>query len=152
MKKTKKFKPQSKAIKELAAHFEEDFKKTLPISIQPDGSIVLSKYVIKKTDKESWGLYNIGSDYLLEDYYLKTCALLAAKAYSNVNLTKFFEIKHLDSKYWANFSDLQVYKKNIKTAKDFERFCILLNKLEHSEDKSNYYQAAISKMFKYSFV
>jgi len=151
MKKTKKFKPQSKAIKELAAHFEEDFKKTLPIAIQPDGSVVLSKYVIRKTDN-GWGLYNLGSNYLLEDYYLKTCALMAAKAYSNVNLTKFFEIKHLDNKYWASYSDLQVYKKNIKTTKDFERFCILLNKLEYSEDKSNYYQAAISKMFKYSFV
>ena len=37
-----------KAIKELAAQFEEDLNKTLPISIQPDGSIVYKEFYIKE--------------------------------------------------------------------------------------------------------
>jgi hypothetical protein len=150
MKKTNK--PKAKVIKELAVQFEEEFKKSLPITVLKNGSIAYNDYLIKQTTNENWGVYRINSEYLLEEYHLKTCALLAAKAYSKTDINKFFEIKHLDNKYWANFSDLQVYKKNIKLAKEFDRFCILLNKLEDTEHKTNMYKEQISKMFKYSFV
>jgi len=150
MKKTNK--PKAKVIKELAVQFEEEFKKTLPITVQKDGSVRFNEYTIKQTDNENWGIYLNNSPFLIESYHLKTCALLATKAYSKTNLNKFFEIKHLDNKYWASFSDLQVYKKNIKLAKEFDRFCILLNKLEDSENRTNMYKEQISKMFKYSFV
>jgi hypothetical protein len=154
MKKTNKPNKFNKAqvIKDLATHFEEDFKKTLPITINKDGSVIFGEFLVKHTERENWGLYHINTLYLLEEYHLKTCALMAAKAYSKIQLNRFFEIKALDNSYWASFSDLQVYKKNIKTAKDFDRFCILLNKLEYSQDKSKYYQDAISKMFKWTFV
>jgi len=145
-------KPKKQTIKELAVQFEEEFKKSLPITVHTDGSIIFKNFLVKQTSQENWGIYDINNKYLIEEYHLKTCALLAAKAYSITNLNKFFEIKHLDNKYWASFSDLQVYKKNIKTAKDFDRFCILLNKLEDSQEKSNTYKDKISKMFKYSFV
>jgi hypothetical protein len=55
---------------------------------------------------------------------------MSAKAYDRVDLNKFIEIKQLDSQYWASHSDTQVYQKNIKTATDFTRYMILLNKLE----------------------
>ena len=150
MKKTNQ--PKKQVITELAVQFEEEFKKSLLVTIQPDGSAVFKNFLIKQTAHENWGVYNINNKYLIEEYHLKTCALLGARAYSNDNLNKFFSIKHLDTKYWTSFSDLQVYKKNIKTAKDFDRFCILLNKLEDSEYKTDMYKEQISKMFKYSFV
>jgi hypothetical protein len=77
---------------------------------------------------------------------------MAAKAYSSVNLDKFYEIKRADNLYWANYCDLQVYRKNIKTAKEFERYLILLNKLEHTEFLTEHYKEKISMMFKWSFV
>jgi hypothetical protein len=150
MKKTKQTKKH--IIKELSVQFEEEFKKTLPITVLADGSVVYKQFLIKQTPQENWAIYNIHNKCLIEEYRLKTCALLGARAYSISNLNKFFEVKRLDTKYWANFSDLQVYRKNIKKAKDFDRFCVLLNKLEHSEDKTNIYREQISKMFKYSFV
>jgi hypothetical protein len=137
-------------IKELAVQFEEDFKKTLPFDLQSDGSIIYNNFIVKKNTKGNWGIYK--NNYLIEEYYLKTCALLAAKAYSKTNLNRFFEIKHLDSKYWASVSDLRVYKKNIKKAAEFDRFIILLNKLEDSEYKTDIYKNEISKMFKCNFV
>jgi hypothetical protein len=100
----------------------------------------------------NWGIYQLSTKELLGQFFLKTCALMAAKAYSNVRIERYFEIKQLDTRYWANHCDNLVYKKNIKTASEFERYLILLNKLEDSEQKSERYKEEISKMFKWSFV
>jgi hypothetical protein len=145
-------KPRHKVIQEIAGQFEADLNKTLPIAIQPDGSVVYKKYIIRQTSLGNWGVYNIQSRDMVDQYYLKTSALMAAKAYMSANLTKFFEIKRLDTKYWASFSDLQTYKHNIKLAKDFDRFQILLNKLEHSQFQTEHFKEEISKMFRWSFV
>jgi hypothetical protein len=147
-----KIKPRAKVVKELASQFEADFNKTLPINVRPDGSIVYKEFLILKTDSGNWGVYHLNNRSLIEEYYLKTCALMSAKAYARTDLNRFFEIKHLDNKYWASYCDHAVYAKNIKTAKDFSRYLILLNKLEHSRDLSEHFKEKISRMFKWSFV
>jgi hypothetical protein len=154
MKNTTKHKKPSKEkqIKELAGQLEQDLKQTIPLAIQPDGSVVYKNFVVRKNARENWDLHYINSDAVIEEYYLKSCALLAARAYSKTDINKFFEIKRLDSQYWNSHSDSQVYQKNIKTAKDFGRYLILLNKFEDSRDRAEYYQQKISTMFKWSFV
>lgn len=152
MKNTKTKKPKAKVIKELVTHFEEDLKKSLPVTIQPNGNLVYKNYYIKKTKESYWQLYNLKSHDLVSQFYLKTCALMGAKAYSNSNLEKFSEIKRLDTQYWANYSDNLIYTHHIKNAKEFNRYLILLNKLEHSRDLAEHYKEQISKMFKWSFV
>jgi hypothetical protein len=149
---TKPKKSKAKVVQELAAHFEQDLNKTLPLSIQPDGSVVYKNYLVKLNEFSNWGLYSIQSRQQIDQYYLRTSAVMAAKAYNNTNLIKFFEIKQLDQKYWANYCDTLVYRNNIKTAKDFDRFQVLLNKLEHTEFLTEHYKEEISKMFKWSFV
>jgi hypothetical protein len=144
--------PKTKIIKDLAGQFEEDLKHTIPLAIQPDGSIVYKGYIVKKNDRGNWNLYYLNSNTVVEEYYLKTCALMAAKAYNKTDLNKFFEIKQLDSQYWNSYSDSQVYQKNIKTATDFSRYLILLNKLEDSKNRAEHFQQRISTMFKWSFV
>jgi len=148
----KKRKFKTKEIKELAESFKEDFKATLPITALPDGSLVYKQYLIKETDKKNWGIYHLESRTLIDEYYLKTCALMAAKAYNNTDMIKFFSTKRLDNRYWANHCDTLVYQKNIKTAKDLDRYLILLNKLEHSTTLTTHFKDEISKMFKWSFV
>jgi hypothetical protein len=143
---------KGKVIKELASQFEEDLKKTLPLAIQPDGSVVYNGFVVRKNSRENWNLHYLNSGTVVEEYHLKSCALLAARAYSKTDLNKFFEIKQLDSQYWNSYSDSQVYQKNIKTATDFSRYLILLNKLEDSTDRAEHFQQKISTMFKWSFV
>jgi hypothetical protein len=149
---TKPKNPRARVVQELAAHFEHDLNKTLQLSIQPDGSVVYKNYIIKINELGNWGLYNVQSRHLIDQYYLKTSAVMAAKAYNNTNLEKFFQIKHLDQKYWSNYCDTLVYKHNIKTAKEFDRYMILLNKLEHTEFLTGHYKEQISTMFKWSFV
>jgi hypothetical protein len=77
---------------------------------------------------------------------------MSAKAYANTRMEKYFEIKRLDNQYWANYSDTVIFAKNIKTAKDYERYLILLNRLEHSKTLADHFKEEISRMFKWSFV
>ena len=77
---------------------------------------------------------------------------MAAKAYSKTQLEKYFEVKRLDNRYWASYCDTQIYSHNIKTAKDFDRYLILLNKLEDSTWKASHYKDEISKLFRWAFV
>ena len=77
---------------------------------------------------------------------------MAAKEYSKSSIEKFIEIKRLDTRYWAYYSDTMIYSKNIKTAKDYDRYLVLLNKLEHSKFLAEHFQEKISTMFKWSFV
>lgn len=143
---------KQKVIKELATHFEADVNKTLQLSIQPDGSVVYKQYYVKQSPSEMWNLINLKSNDIVDTYYLKTSALMAAKAYSRADLTRFFEIKELDNHYWASYSDSMIYGHNIKTAKEFDRFVILLNKLELSQQRTEGYKNKISTMFRWSFV
>ena len=148
----KQNKPKTAVIKELASQFEAELNKSMPVTVRKDGSLLYKNYVIKQNNNNNWALYYNGSNESVDEFYLRTCALMGAKAYQSTDLTRYFEIKRLDNKYWASYSDNQVYKKNIKTAKDSERFMILLNKLEDSEVQATHFKEAISRMFKWSFV
>jgi hypothetical protein len=151
MKKSKRKIPTIR-IKELAKELSSELEQKLPLTVLPDGGIVYKQYLVKQTKDGNWAMYDYKSHTLIEQYFLKTCALMAAKAYNNIQLDKFHEIKRLDNCYWANYSDTQIFKQNIKLAKDFGRYLILLNKLEESEFKETHYKEEISKMFKWSFV
>ena len=152
MKKYSKKYNKAKLIKELAEQFTEDFNKVHQIIVLPDNNIVYQDYLIKKLKNENYGIYHKGSKDLVGQFFHKACAVMAAKAYSKTSLTRYYEIKQLDNRYWANRCDSQVYRKNIKTAKDFDRYLVLLNKLEDSEYKTEHYKEEISRMFKWSFV
>jgi hypothetical protein len=145
-------KPRPKVVQELAKQFEADLNRSLPISIQPDGSIVYKNYYIKQIANKNWGLFNLMTKDLIEEFYLKTSALMGAKAYNAIQLEKFFEIKRLDNRYWANFTDSLIYGKNMKTAKDFDKYQVLLTRYEHSAFLSEHFKEEISRMFKWSFV
>lgn len=141
-----------KKIVELAEQFSHELDKKLPISVLPDGAIVYKNYVVKSTTTGNWVVHNYRQQQHIGEFYLKTCALMAAKAHDTVHLEKFHEIKRLDTLYWANHSDTQIFRNNIKIAKEFERYLILLNRLEESKAKEQFYKDEISRMFKWSFV
>lgn len=158
MNKTKKPKPKSKVqkqqeLKALAETLDIEFKNIVPLVPLPNGAMAYKDYVVKQTKTGLWGIYlkRTGND-CHGEFNLKTCALIAAKALSLVQLEKYNEVKMLDSKYWSNYSSSAVYRHNLKTTKDYERYLILLNKLEDSTWKTSHYKDEISKMFHWSFV
>lgn len=148
----RKSKPNPKLIKELASHFEEDFKSSLPISVRKDGSIVYKSYCIKQDLDKNWGIYYLSTGDLVGTFFLKTCALMAARAYWKVDIAKFHNIKQLDGRYWTSHMETQVYQNAMKKAVDYDRYQILLNKLELSKDKVAKFKDEISSTFKWSFV
>lgn len=145
-------KPKKQLVKELAESFDNEFSKQLPVTVLPNGDTVYKSYIVKQNKAGNWAVYHKTHKDLVDQFFLKSCALMAAKAYDSTQLERYFEIKRLDNKYWANYSDTQVYKKNIKTAKEFERYLVLLNKLEHSSAQAEHCKEEISRMFKWSFV
>lgn len=148
----KRIKTKNNTVKELASTFEDELNNSLPVTVLPNGNIAYKNYVIKKTIQDNWAVYIKSSNCLIDEYHLKTCALMSINAYTKNNLAKFFEIKRLDNSYWASYSDNQVYQNNIKKTKDFSRYIILLNKLEDSQTRTQHLKEQISKMFKWSFV
>jgi hypothetical protein len=151
MKKNKKLKNKS-VIKDLAEQFSQEFEAKLEVHILPNGDISYKDYIIRQLPNGNWGVFDKVFMDIKDEFHLKTCALMAAKSQTRLNLDRYSEIKRLDSQYWASFSDLQVYKKNIKTAQEFERYVILLNKLEETDIKHRNVKDKISVMFKWSFV
>ena len=108
--------------------------------------------LIKQLDNQFWGVYNILSKDLINDFYLKSCALIAAKEYSNRHYEKYHNIKLLDNKYASVTTDAMIFKNNITTITDDEKYHIMLTRLEESNSLSHYYQKTILKMFRQTFV
>jgi len=152
MKNQKSKKPAPKVLKELASHLEEDLKNTLPIAILSNGNIVYKQYIIKTNNMGDWCIYKPSVIDPIGSYYLKTSALMAAKAYDRNDLNKMFEIKQIDTDYKNNHTASLIFANNIKKTKDFSRYIVLLNKLEHSQERTEHFKEQISKMFKWSFV
>jgi hypothetical protein len=149
-KQTNKSRPD---VKKLADVLDIEFKKIVPLIPLPDGSVAYKNYVVKKNKAGSWCIYSKQTtNYSHGEFNLQTCALVAAKALAQMQLQRYNEIKSLDNKYWSNFYRTSVYQHNIKLAKDYDRYLILLNKLEDSTWKANHYKEEISKLFRWAFV
>lgn len=148
----KKKQSKDKVVKTLASQLEVEFKKSMPLAVRQDGSIIYKDYLIKAKKNGNWAVYNIRSKDEVGEYFLKSCAILAAKAYYLTNIENFLEIKRLDNCYWSNHCDTLVFRNNLKKVKDFDRYLILLNRLEESEVQATYFKEEISKLFSRSFV
>jgi len=144
---------QESKVKELAEDFGNTLTKQLPIILLKNGAVGYKDFIIKQTNLGRWGVHSIHNlKETVGEYNLKTCALMAAKAYNSTQIARFKEIKELDNHYQANHIEHQVYKKNIKSAKELDKYIILLNKLEESVFKTEAYKQKITTMFHYAFV
>ena len=140
-------------VKKLADVLDIEFKKIVPLIPLPDGSVAYKDYIVKKNKTGAWCIYSKHStSYSHGEFNLQTCALVATKALSQMRLADFNDIKSLDNKYWSSFYRTSVYQHNIKLAKDYDRYLILLNKLEDSTWKANHYKEEISKLLRWAFV
>ena len=145
-------KDQTKTIKELASYFDKELQTKLPISVLPDGSLVYKNFLVRQLDNENWGVFNIESRDLVNQYYLKSCALVAAKAYNYKHFNKYFEIENLDKKYQTNYHNFLVLKNNIKSVSDSEKYHVMLTRLEESSQQAYYYKQLISRLLRRTFV
>jgi hypothetical protein len=145
-------KQHNKIIKEFASYFDQELQTTLPISVLPDGSLFYKDFLVKQLDNTYWGVYNIISRELINEYFLKSCALMAAKEYNYRHYEKYQAVKLLDSKYASATNDANVFKHNIGLVTDDEKYEIMLTRLEESSTLSQQYQRMILKLFRQSFI
>ena len=137
-------------VKELKKHIEREIHKSLPVSILPDKSIVYKKYRIKH-NKTKWELTYQHTGDVIEKFYTKTSALLAAKFYDGYNFSKYINIKDLDRRYQNNLSDIEIYNEQIRRTSDIEKKDILINRKELSEQRISLYREEIAVQFKNEF-
>lgn len=144
--------PSKTVIKEIASYFDQELQTTLPLSILPDGSLVYKNFLVKQLDNMNWGMYNISSKDLINQYHLKSSALIASKAYNHRHYEKYYEINNLDRKYAMLSNDTAIFKNNIDLVTDTEKYEILLTKLEESTTQFHYYQTLILRLFRQTFI
>jgi len=144
--------PSKTIIKEFASYFDQELQSTLPLAVMPDGSLVYKNFLVKQLDNMNWGMYNIDSKDLINQYHLKSSALIASKAYNYRQYEKYYEINELDKKYAVLSNDTIVFKHNIELTSDAEKYAILLTRLEESVSQFQFYQTLILRLFRQSFI
>lgn len=153
---TKQTKKKSKKInkpkiQEIAGELDAEFKKHMKLSVLPNGAVGYKDYVVKQNKQQNWCICHVANLNVIDEFKLKSCALMAAKAYDTTSLNRYFEIKELDNQYWASHSNTINCKRFIKQSIPLDRYIIILNKLEESERREALYKDKITSMFHASF-
>jgi len=136
---------------ELEIFLQEELKKELPVAILPDKSIVYKNYRVKPTKKGLWNLtYAKTGDYIT-NFRTKSAALLGAKFYDKNRFQHFNEVRLLDTEYWNNLTNCEIFKYRISTAKDLDRKDMLRSRYDLAHAKTKRSAEKLSLMFKTHF-
>ena len=137
-------------VKELKKYVEQELDRSLPVTVLPDNSLAYKKFRIKR-EQDKWNLRYIKSQDIIDSFYTKSSALLAAKFYEHNNFNLYVGIKDLDRKYYYNNVDIDIYKEQIKRTQDPIKREILYNRYDLSEHRSRLFKEQISSEFKTHF-
>ena len=137
-------------VKELKKYVEQELDRSLPVTVLPDNSLAYKKFRIKR-EQDKWNLRYIKSQDVIDSFYTKSSALLAAKFYEHNNFNLYVGIKDLDRKYYYNNVDIDIYKEQIKRTQDPIKREILYNRYDLSEHRSRIFKEQISSEFKTHF-
>jgi hypothetical protein len=137
-------------VKELKKYVEQEVDRSLPVTVLPDNSLAYKKFRIKR-EQDKWNLRYIKSQDIIDSFYTKSSALLAAKFYEHNNFNLYVGIKDLDRKYYYNNVDIDIYKEQIKRTQDPIKREILYNRYDLSEHRSRLFKEQIASEFKTHF-
>ncbi len=141
---------KAQLIKALAEEFQKEFTQ-LSIQVLPNKDIVYEGFLIKNSTGK-WDLIDILTKDVIASFFLRSCALLAAKYYKDYLFNEYRKIKQLDRDYKRNYLNGIIHRHNLSVTKDFDTKVILLNQLECEEADAIYCKKQISTLFKQSFV
>ena len=140
------FKTQAEKL----ANLLEEELKNIPLVVISDKLIAYKNFKIKQDKKGFWILIDPQGD-VIDKFRIKTTASLAAKFYDRTNLKKFNEVKILDSQYWHNRIDSEIFEYKYKTTKDFDKKDYFISRWELAKSRSTHYKNEISSLFKANF-
>jgi len=111
---------------ELHKKLEHELLDELPIRVK-DNNIEYNHFLIMQDKDGYWGLYNnINGLEFIQRFFLRSCAVMAARLYEKVKIQDFVTVKSLDSSY-RNFSN------------DIITFRYLIKKTTDDVKRDNYY-------------
>jgi|APGre2960657373_1045057.scaffolds.fasta_scaffold00512_19 hypothetical protein len=135
----------------LEKFLEDEFKKSIPLLVLADKSVVYGNYKIKQSKQGTWNLRYLKTDDLIDTFRTKTSAILAAKFYDKNRLGRYNDVKNLDLAFWNNSKDSAFFEERMKTTKDLERRDLFLCRFELTRDRAAKYKDELSRMFKANF-
>jgi len=141
------------AALKLAKLYEEEKNNLLPLVPLGKGTIAYKDYVIKQNKQGYWSIYKKTPQRLeyLDKFNLKSAACTAARCYSRNDIMGSKELHILDSGYWNNYVDSELFKHRFKTTKDMDRRDLFLWRWQITDQRAKYYKQKITAAFTYAF-
>ena len=145
-------KKNKKQFEEFETFIKEFFEKKLPITVFNDGSIQYKDFAIVQDKNKNWALYSLkNTSDVIDTFYLKATALLAAKTYQSFNFKKYLQIKELDHKYNQNATDTIYFNHYRKITNDLVKRDVFTWRYELSLGRAKRYKTEIASLFKTNF-
>lgn len=141
-----------KAASKLAKLYEEE-KDNLPLLPLENGAVAYKNYVIKQTKQGYWAVYKTNGSRLdfIDKFNLKSSACMAARHYSRGDIMGTVDVHNLDSGYWNNHIDSEIFKYRFKHTKDLDRRDIFLWRWQLTDQRAKYYKQKITVAFTHAF-
>ena len=137
--------------RQLEQMFKQDVSNLLPVTVLADKSIVYKKYRIVRNKLGIFELRYVKTGDLIDKFRTKSSALLAAKFYDKDNFTRYNEVVSLDTRYYINLTDSEIFRHKVKTTKDLERRDLFQWRFELTEQRAKSYKDEITRLFKTHF-
>jgi hypothetical protein len=141
-----------RAASKLAKLYEEE-KDNLPLVPLNNGSVAYKNFVIKQDKQGYWAVYKSKGHRLeyLDKFNLKSSACMAAKHFDRGNIMGAIEVHNLDSGYWNNHIDSEIFKYRFKHTKDVDRRDNFLWRWELTNQRAKFYKGKITSAFTHAF-
>jgi len=139
-----------KQAEKLERFLEDEFNRKIPIVVLPNKDLLYRRFKIRKNNDGTWEFRHITGD-LIDKFYLKATALLAAKFYDINRFDRFNEIKNLDTGYWNNSLDSLRYNNRIEQTKQIDKKVLYLSRYTLTAARAEKYKTLISSIFRHNF-
>lgn len=142
-------KKYSKKLEKFYSEVKDEFKLT----VLPNGSVAYRDYLVKQKSNGTWDLVKVrkSKEFVIENFNLKTCALVSAKQHFINNLQQLIETKQLDNLYWNAHTDSVYFKHFYNKSNDPVKKDTLLWRHEITTQRAAFYKQKISQAFSCAF-
>jgi len=140
-----------KISKEQYRMMEQELLNELPIKI--NGNVIAyNNYIIKQDTQGYWDLYaNFNGLDLVNKFYLRISAVMAAKQYEKSKMQEFNSILSMDSHYSKLHNDILHFRHQMKKTSDVVKKDNYLFRLQECYLKLTNIKQEIEKMYRASF-
>lgn len=130
---------------------EQQLLKEVPIKIV-NNVVTYNNYVIKQDKQEYWNLYaNFNGLDLVERFYLRISAVMAAKKYEKSYMREFQLILSMDQQYAKLENDILHFRYQMKKTNDIVKKDNYLFRLQECYTTISVIKQQIQQMYRTSF-